>query len=380
MFILPIHNTLTKMLKTITIILIGLFISFELIAQSQQKEWREGKLQWEDFTGEIGSKEGAFEFKYMIGYSTGKQKYGDTSVVRNTVECYMVKDLSWIKPNFKTDQYLRYNQVIFDIVEIHKRKIQKAFDNVESTDRYDRKFVYYHRQLNSTIDEFRSESNSGKDTNIISIWENKISQELNYYGFQEIPNYENGEFGYGLWVGLGTGFSTGSLGDHFSPIYSLVYGFEASYGLSMVFLNVTLAGSKIKQDYLTDSRWSKGSKVGVAIGDLSYGYTLINDDKYKITPFIGIGVIEHSIKDPANETKTINMTDFKMSAGLSFDYKIATRVNLIPEAMFGIREKTETSIRARLYVTRARYYGDMKGLSINFAIGICGFGNAIKIK
>ncbi len=366
------------MLKTITLLLIGLFISSGLIGQSQQKSWKEGKLKWEDFTGTIKD-EGGFEFRYNLGYSTGKQKYGDTSVVRNTVKCYMFKNLSWVKPEYKTDLNLRYNQVVFDIVEIHKRKIQQAFDKINSTSVYETEFNKIYVDCNNKINDFSAESNGGQDSSVIAYWEKMTSVEIGTYSFQEIPNYKIGEFGYGLWGGLGTGFVTGSLGDHFSPIYSFVYGFDFSYGQSMVFLNAIIGGAKIKQDYATDLRWSKGSKATVALADLSYGYTFINDENYKITPFVGFGVIEHSIKNPNNKTETLNMTDFKMSVGINLDYKIATKVNLIPEPLFGIREKTETSIRARLYVTRARYFGDMKGLSINFAIGICGFGNAIRL-
>ena len=366
------------MLKTISILLIGLFISSGLIAQNQQKAWKDSKLQWEDFNGTIKD-QGGFEFKYTIGYSTGKQKYGDTSVVRNTVECYMVKNLSWINPDYKTDQNLRYNQVIFDIVEIYTRKIQKEFDIISSISKYDRVFKNIYVECYNEIELFSNESNGGLDSNVIAVWEYKTSQEINEHQFLKIPNYEIGEFGYGLWGGFGTGFSTGSLGDHFSPIYSFVYGFDFSYGQSMLFLNATIAGAKIKQDYASDIRWSKGSKVGVSLGDLSYGYTFIDDDKYKITPFVGIGIIQHSLKNPDNTAERINMTDFNMSIGVNMDYKFATRINLIPDALIGIREKSETSIRARLYITRARYNGDMKGLSINFAIGICGFGNAIRL-
>ena len=45
-----------------------------------------------------------------------------------------------------------------------------------------------------------------------------------------------------------------------------------------------------------------------------------------------------------------------------------------------MKEKTETSVRARLYVSKADFYNDLQGYSINMTIGLCGFGNMIKLK
>jgi hypothetical protein len=69
-----------------------------------------------------------------------------------------------------------------------------------------------------------------------------------------------------------------------------------------------------------------------------------------------------------------------MIFGLNTDYKIKTRLKLVPNTYFGVKEKVETSIRARLYVTRANYYEDLQGYSINLTIGLCGFGNMINLK
>jgi hypothetical protein len=110
------------MKRKIIILLFGLFSTCELSAQYYKKEWLDGKLTWEDFTERTGG-QNISELSYFLGYNTGKQKQGDTVIVRNVAYSYMDRNLSWINPAYKTEQQLRYNQIIFDIVETYKRKL-----------------------------------------------------------------------------------------------------------------------------------------------------------------------------------------------------------------------------------------------------------------
>ena len=65
------------------------------------------------------------------------------------------------------------------------------------------------------------------------------------------------------------------------------------------------------------------------------------------------------------------------------DYKLQTRINLVDISTFSggkSKEKYDISIRSRLYVTRTNLTADLKGYSVNLTIGLCGFGNLIRIK
>jgi hypothetical protein len=62
------------------------------------------------------------------------------------------------------------------------------------------------------------------------------------------------------------------------------------------------------------------------------------------------------------------------------DHKIGRRIKLASQvAHMGARERVETSIRARFHATRASYNTDLKGYSLNLTIGICGFGNLLRV-
>jgi hypothetical protein len=71
--------------------------------------------------------------------------------------------------------------------------------------------------------------------------------------------------------------------------------------------------------------------------------------------------------------------DYNIILGLNTDYKIRKRIKLVPSSSFGVKEYSETSVRARLYVSRANYSDDLNGYSINLTLGLCGFGNMLKM-
>lgn len=367
------------MIKTYTKNLIGLFLTTGLMAQEYQKDWSDGKLTWHDFS-EKESNQRISELKYFLGYNSDKQKYGDTTVLRNIAKCYMDKNLSWINPSYKTEQYLRYIQVIFDIVEIHRRKLQYELDRVSSLYEIEGKFNYIYTSCNNEIDKFKQESNGGHYLSTIGFWEQKILDELKFQPDNEIPEFENRNFGYALHAGFGSGFFTGSLGEHFAPTFNFMFGFDFAYKKSILYLNGTLARDKVKMDYISDKCWYEGQRANVAIIDVSYGFALIDNENFKITPFAGLGITDFTGDNKDDKENGLRIVDYNMIFGLNTDYKIKTRLKLIPNPYFGVKEKVETSIRARLYVTRVYYYKDLQGYSINLTIGLCGFGNMINLK
>jgi len=367
------------MKKVFLIITVTLISVFGLKAQDYKKEWADGKLIWEDFTEKkIGQR--FSELKYSLAYNTEKQKYDGTVVERIVAKGYIDKRLSWIDPEYKTEQYLRYNQIIFDIVEIHRRKLQVELDRVGSSWGAEGSFRFVYDLCVNEIDRFNRESNSGHNLSAITFWEEKISDALTEYSAKSIPEFEKRSFGYALHAGFGAGSFTGSLGEHFSPTFNFMFGFDFAYKKSILYLNGTLAGAKVRKDYISDKNWYEKQIANVAIIDISYGYAFLDNKKLKLTPFVGLGITELSGKNKDNIEDGLRFVDYNVIFGLNADYKLRTKINLIPDPYMGIKEKVETSIRTRLYVTKADYTPDLKGYSINFTIGLCGFGNMIRVK
>ncbi len=336
-------------------------------------------MTWQDFS-ERESATRISELKYYLGYNTDKQRYGDTIVQRNIARCYMIKSLSFINPVYKTEEYLRYNQVIFDIVEIHRRRFQFELDRINSYNEIKVIFNHIYTSCNNEINKFITESNDGQDLKTIDFWEQKTLLELKYLPDIKIPEIENINFGYALYAGFGAGSFTGSLGEHFAPTFNFMFGFDFAYKKSILYLNGTLAVDKVQKEYISDKNWHKGQRTNVAIIDVSFGYALIYNQKIKLSPFAGLGITEFTEANKDDEENRLRIVDYNLIFGINTDYKIRTRLILMPNSIFGVKEKIDLLIRARLFITRAYYYEDLQGYSVNLTIGLCGFGNKIRLK
>lgn len=366
-------------MKTKLIIsIINIVIVSGIYAQDYKKNWVDGKLTWNDFQEKMISI-GNSELKYFFGYNTDKLKYNDTTIIGIKAYSYMDTNLSWIKKEYKNDQYLKYNQIIFDLTELYRRKFQNEIYRVSSTYGVDIVFNQQFKKLDKDIDRFQQESNYGQNINIINEWELIISSELNNTENLEKPKFTKRNFGYALHAGFGAGFFTGSIGDHFGPTFNFMFGFDFAFKKSIFYINATLAGGKVKMDYLSDKSWYKGQHANVAIIDISYGYAIIDKSKIKLSPFVGLGITELSGENKDNKEDALRNVDYNFIFGLNADYKIRKRIKLIPNSFSGAGESVETSIRARLYITRVNYFDDLNGYSINLTIGLCGFGNLLRI-
>lgn len=342
-------------------VLIGIISFCQLMAQNN-KEWIEGKLTWNDFT-ERTYRQDISELKYNFEYHSGKHRYGDTIVVRNIVKVYIDRNQSWINPEFKTEQYLRYNQVIFDIIELYRRKLQKEADIQGVMFDAENEFHILYNSCTSEIERFYKESNGGNNLQTTINWEQIISKELATHLSASIPEFENRSFGYGMHLGIGAGSFTGSIGTYFKQNLGLTYGFDFAYKKSILYLNGVLTGGKVIKNYTSVDTWSENQNINLALLNISYGYAFLDNKKIKLAPFAGFGVTEISGRNIDN--KNIILTNGNIVFGINADYKLKTKIKLIPDMPLAIfansKEKVETSIRARLCVSKANYTSGLNG-------------------
>lgn len=351
----------------------------KLNAQDNRKYWSEGKLTWSDFQ-EKSSDAGVSELRFFFGYNTGKQKIGDTTISRIVSFCYIDKNTSWIHPDFKNEQYLEYNQVIFDLLELFRRKIQYELDRINSIKEAELKFQQIYNLCLSELEKYKNEAKQGQELNVINLWDYRVTEQLMLVNDNRIPGFTVRHFGYAANLALGSGFFTNSLGKYFSPTFNFTFGFDFAYKNSLIFINGTFAGDKVKKDLLTDNYWRSGQRANVAIIDISIGQAFINNSKIKLSPFFGLGITEFTGTTQSEPKSDLRIVDYNCILGVNLDYKLKTTISITPFELLALREKVETSIRIKFYMTRANYLPDLKGNSINMTVGINGFGNLIRLK
>ena len=310
-----------------------------------------------------------------------KKRVNDTTLRIFRTENYINQNLLWVKDSDKSDQLLKYNQVLFNILEIHRRRLQNELHRVNSVNMARETLRTHNQNSNYEIKQFQNDTKLGTDQSALEFWDQLTSRELHEYPFELVPQIVDRNFGYGLNTGFGRGVLTGSISDYFTPKINFMYGFDVAYKNTNLFLNGTLSRYRVKRDYTEDGMlWPENLKTNVAILDVSIGQTLIDNPNHKITPFVGFGLLEITASRGKGELyEDHRITNYGLIYGLNYDYKFRKGIRLTP-SHYGItfRERVEQNIRVKLYVTPA-VFENMRGASINLTIGYSLFGRAIRV-
>ena len=360
-----------------TFLLVILFANISA-QESDFKYWHEGKLTWNDFKGETGFPLLDCELKYFLTYGPEKQKLNDTTVYRIAAKGYIDRDLSWSKTFKKTDQNLAYFQVVFDIVEVQRRKLQFKLDRLSGIYSAENELRSAMYNCEKILADFKKESEQGIDTMVVQEWQKGIQTELDNTMGSGIPAFTKRNFGYGMHAGFGKGFNTGTIKNNFPSTFNFIFGFDLAYKDITLFLSGTLGSSKADQSYNGEINIPENERAGMAMGDVSLGYPVINNAKFKLIPFAGIGFLEYSEKPEPDQTNYKSMSATGYLFGINTDYKLRKNLSFMPETFLQTREYTEFTVRARLYVTHANLSPALKGFSINLTLGVNMSGNIIR--
>lgn len=140
-------------------------------------------LRWSDFQGIASSSIQNLPSEIFIYNPSTIEKSNLLSKPALTSFIVFDKKKSWCKKENMTEQYLLYNQVIFDLYELYRRYLIQNFGSTDfSTEGYKEEFKKLTNENNKSlllrIEQFRSESNLGDDFNVVKNWNTRIRLEI----------------------------------------------------------------------------------------------------------------------------------------------------------------------------------------------------------
>ena len=147
------------------------------LGQKNIRYWEKGPLTWNDFTQvdkSIGSEHSYLEFGLDV--IDRKQEISGLQIAVRTAVAFCNKDMSWVDINYRTPEQLRYNQVLFNLVELHRRRLQVAVDTGQRVN-----MDYYMRLLTYEVDSFSRACNYGNNTAQVLWWEDEIRRQIGKY-------------------------------------------------------------------------------------------------------------------------------------------------------------------------------------------------------
>jgi hypothetical protein len=364
----------------ISLILLPLYVFNQEII-SNYKTWDEGQLTWDDFQAKpFSTLDMPSDFSFILGFETEKLKIKDTTLIHLKATAYFIKDASWINPSAKSEINLLFNQVIFDNVELNRRRMQKEMNALKFSFQANGYLDIYYKRINQEIHELQNLIQQGNFTYAIQKKSSEVRNELSSEKLAIFPPFHRSAFGFGMHAGFGVGFLTGSLGRHFQTTRNLLLGFDMGYKNLVLYLNGSLNYGSVVKNYMENYFWQRGMRTGIAIMEASMGYNVLDGSKFKIAPFAGISLIEISKRENKDETTNdFRMVDYnRLIGGINLDYKWRKRFNFSPSAS-SFKEYVETDVRLRLYFLMANYYLNLNGYSINLTLGVNGFANFLRL-
>ncbi len=359
------------------VFLVTFIISFSN-SQDYRKFWHDGKLEWTDFQPTLAG-ENASELRYTMGFNPERKVLGDTIVRRLVAYVFINRMVSSVNPQYRNSQHLRYNQVVFDILESYRRKLQNELDRARTPAEVNDALQMIHQAAESEILRFRNESRGGHNLQATEMWESVVALQIENSNF-DAPAITKTNFSLGTILGAGKSFLAGSLGNHFSVPLSMVFGFEFFWKKTSFMINGGMGTSCFKETYTGKTLWTKGEKATLTTFSFSLGHELFSSPKWRITPFAGLELHEISELGDKDNPADKRMTSWRYNAGVYADYRFWKFLFLQPNSFYGRREFSEMGIRTRFYVSQADFYPDLKGFASHFSIGFYMILSGVKVR
>ncbi len=200
----------------------------------------------------------------------------------------------------------------------------------------------------------------------------------NYIRYKFVPS----KWGFGIEFFSGYSIFTKDLKKNYQNTIPVGIAFDIYYRKMALYLRNFIGFSKTKNDIpYDDQTWEKGAPVRVFLPEATLGYVVLDNKRFKATPFAGISSTDISpTQHDLNKTLGLEKVDLKFTttytAGLNLDIKLGRgmpMVTLGPEENYGFL-RFRYAINFPQFEKKYGYSGNLHYLTV----GVGGFGKRIK--
>lgn len=196
-----------------------------------------------------------------------------------------------------------------------------------------------------------------------------------YIRYKQVPR----DWGMAYEFFTGYGIYTGNLSVNFTHNVSVGVAFDICYKNFELFLRDYIGFNKTKKDFdYSIGTFEKGSRTMVFLPEASIGYVTYNDNRFKVSPFAGIGAMDIGPTLKATEaTPELEEVELEFTTtymiGINFDIKLGAKKT--PE----YRPKTSYGfIRIRYAYNIPSFDAKYDGMTGNMHYITIGFGGMLR--
>ncbi|MCQ2110202.1 MAG: hypothetical protein MJY79_01755 [Bacteroidaceae bacterium] len=283
------------------------------------------------------------ELYWNIEKNPYKFRTGNTVFPAYNTKANMDMKRSWYTRGLNDEWMLRYNQMLFDMVEYNRRLLQNDLDAGETD--ASTLLGYYTSELVSTEENILYETNMGTDTTVIVALEKKyrkLLEETPATHNPAVPEFRKGNWGWGFFFLFGferySGDATDIVDYTFSPLgirwdisyKKLVCDIEFSISAGRK-PNLTLGYDRVIYDSQRNWNWTNDRKIQQESVDVKFGYNAFENERFMLVPNVGIGYScfgqETDEQNRGGTYISSYLNGSRVQAGVSARYKIRKWIN-----------------------------------------------------
>lgn len=194
---------------------------------------------------------------------------------------------------------------------------------------YNRESIYAQDSINEQADIFLETYSQSKYEDFTK----------RYIRFKLVPK----DWGFACEFFSGYSVYTGNLSDNYTNNVPIGIAFDICYKNFELYLRDYIGFNKTKKDFdYSLGTWEKGSRMNVILPEASIGYVVYNDNRFKLSPFAGIGSMD--ISPTTNETektpelKEVSLeltTTYVLGANLDIKFGKKNMPKYLPKTEYG---------------------------------------------
>ena len=276
--------------KVICLVLVVLATGTTIVqGQVKGRPWKRGPLRLDDFGVATFDGKNASLLDYGINcHAEGLTEGGHTYLYCRTT-AVMSPMSSWIAEGHRDDAELKYNQVLFDLVEVYRRQMQRQSYQLKSRRQYELLRVNTMAELDREIGVVQAVTDFGRDSLALELIRRKNREWLseNPGGRPEfVPRLAWWMVG----VEAGFMFPTGGLADYYTASMGSS-GLTFGYGFGPQGLFYHYSSGTVNALDSIERMYGPNQRTDISFG---YGYTVLDRPTFSITPYLAYGLTSTS--------------------------------------------------------------------------------------
>lgn len=364
--------------------------------------WNEGPLRWSDFSGNPSIKTADSHFSGRLEIRTNvderdKRLFNTETLYSTVALAVMDKSQSYADSTKCSAQQLRYYQMLFDKLEVLRRRLQADLNAGMTGIEADARVKYYQQIYDDQVREAAEVTEKGTNDARLQESEYFVRKQLDSFSLPEVPSVKPGKFNYGWFIGTGPLVPTGDIDEVFK--YSWLFNIGLTFGYERLKLKADISYGQprfvdSRGDFMgKENRWATDMYASQLAGTVSLGFEALRTKHFSITPHVGGGWSVYSwnyadfeYKDNewnlVSDFQKTSQRDFSYMVGIDFDWHFHTVVSDRPFFLSGRREQYTSSLRLTPYFMRASYSGlvpERSGYQVGIMLNYVGLARALGI-